>query len=96
MISNDQLPLLEKLTSKEQANRLPSHSSFDHSMIFKPGSKIPNGPLYRLTWEEEEALMRYLDQMTMEGKIRLSGSISYPLCEKERWLPTTLCGLSSG
>ena len=43
-------------------------------MTFKPGSKIPNGPLYRLTWEEEEALMRYLDQMTAEGKIRHSGS----------------------
>ncbi len=74
MISNSELPLLGKLTSNDQANRLPSHSNFDHSMTFKPGSKIPNGPLYRLTWEEEEALMRYLDQMTAEGKIRRSGS----------------------
>ena len=69
MISNSELHLLGKLTSNDQANRLPSHSNFDHSMIFKTGSKIPNGPLYRLTWEEEEALMRYLDQMTAEGKI---------------------------
>ena len=49
MISNSELPLLGKLIPNDQANRLPWHSNFDHSMTFKPGSKILNGPLYRLT-----------------------------------------------
>ena len=74
LLAADDLPLFKKLADPSRAARLPSHTEFDHHIQFKPGEKAPNGPLYKLTWEEEQALVKYLDQMTLEGKIRRSSS----------------------
>ena len=66
----DKFPLFSKLASKEQADQLPSHSKYYHTITFWPDTKIPNGTVYRMSWEEEEALIKYLDQMILDGKIR--------------------------
>ena len=57
----DKFTLFSKLTSKEQVDQLPSHFKYDHTITFRPDTKIPNGTVYRMSWEEEEALIKYLD-----------------------------------
>lgn len=64
-----------KVWSSEQANRLPPHSTFDHDITFKdPNTKPPNGPIYKMTWEEEEALRAYIQEHEPVGKICKSTS----------------------
>ena len=60
-----------KVWSSEQANRLPPHSEFDHDITFKDSNTTPpNGPIYKTTWEEEEALRAYIQEHEPVGKIR--------------------------
>ena len=59
----------------EQANRLPPHRKWDHEIPLKdPQTKVPNGPIYKTTWEEDEALRAYLAEHTPSGKVRKSRS----------------------
>ena len=52
-----------KLWSSQQANRLPDHSEFDHSIIFKdPKARLPNRPMYKMTWEDEKVLRAYMTE----------------------------------
>lgn len=61
--------------SSALANHLPPHSEFDHDITFKdPNAKPPNGPIYKTTWEEEEALRAYIQEHKPMGKIRRSSS----------------------
>ena len=68
----NKFPLFSKLDRKEQAYQLPSHSKYDNTITFRPDTKIPNGSVYRMLWEEDEALIKYLDQIILDGKIRWS------------------------
>ena len=64
-----------KLWSSEQANRLPQHTEFDHAITFKdPSARPRNRPLYKTTWEEDEALRAYMAEHEPVGKVRRSTS----------------------
>src|SRR5258705_4738837 len=64
-----------KVWSSGQANKLPEHSEFDHPITFKdPNARPPNRPMYKMTWEEEEALRAYMAEHQPNGKVRLSSS----------------------
>jgi hypothetical protein len=61
--------------SAEQAARLPEHKPWDHEIPLQdPKAKIPTGAIYKTTWEEDEALQRYLDENLPTAKIRRSRS----------------------
>ena len=63
--------------SAEQAARLPEHKTWDHEIPFKDqNAKAPMGPIYKTTWEEDEALQKYLDENLPTGKVRRSRSAS--------------------
>ena len=57
--------------SAEQAARLLEHKSWDHQIpLIDPNVKIPTGVIYKTTWEEDEALLQYLQSETPIGKVR--------------------------
>ena len=61
--------------SAEQAARLPEHKSWDHQIPLQdPNAKIPTGAIYKTTWEEDEALCKYLQENIPTGKVRRSRS----------------------
>ena len=61
--------------SIEQAAKLPAHKPWDHTINLKdPNTKVPNGPIYKITWEEEIALQRYLEENLPTRKIKQSQS----------------------
>ena len=48
--------------STKQGTRLPVHKPWDHTITLRDTNmKMPNGPIYRMTWEEETKLI-YLMQ----------------------------------
>ena len=64
-----------KLWSSNQANKLPQHIEFDHPITFKdPEARPPIRPMYKMIWEEEEALRAYMAEHQPNGKVRLSTS----------------------
>lgn len=60
--------------SKTEADALPPHRSYDHSIDLEPGSAPPFGPIYRLSEVELETLRTYLDENLAKGFIRSSNS----------------------
>ena len=49
--------------SAEQAARLPEDRSWDHQIPLQDSNaKIPTGAIYKTTWEEDEALRKYLQE----------------------------------
>ena len=61
--------------SEEQAARLPEHKSWDHQISLQdPSAKIPTGAIHKTTWEEDEALRKYLKENIPTGKVRRSSS----------------------
>ena len=61
--------------SAQQAARLPKHKSCDHQIPLQdPSVKIPTGAIYKTTWEEDEALCKYLQENISTGKVRFSRS----------------------
>jgi len=68
-------PDYAQVFSAEQANRLPPHQKWDHEISLKdPQTKVSNGPIYKTTWEEDEAVRAYLAEHTQSGKVRKSRS----------------------
>ena len=56
--------------SAEQAARLPEHKSWDHQIPLQdPNAKIPTGAICKTTWEEVEALQKYLQENIPTGKV---------------------------
>ena len=72
--ASDKYVKYQQAFSAEQASRLPEHRSWDHQIPLKPGTKPPNGPIYKMTYEERLALERHLDEMMPPGKIQRSRS----------------------
>jgi transposase InsO family protein len=63
------------LFDPEQAEKLPDSKGCDHRIeLLGPDDKLRMGPIYQLSVEEEKILVKYLDTMIREGKIRPSSS----------------------
>ena len=61
--------------SSRQAARLPEYKPWDHAITVQDlQAKIPTGAVYKTTWEEAEALQKYLDENLPTGKVRRSRS----------------------
>ena len=55
--------------SSQQAARLPEHEAWDDEIPLQdPHAKIPTGAVYKTTWEEDEALLKYLNKHLATGK----------------------------
>jgi len=53
-----------------QAARLPEHKSWDHEIpLQEPQAKTPIGAIYKITWEEDEALKQYLKKELPTRKV---------------------------
>jgi len=63
------------LFDPKEAEKLPDNKGCDHRIELKgPEDKLRMGPIYQLSIEEEKILIKYLDTMIREGKIRPSSS----------------------
>jgi hypothetical protein len=63
------------LFDPEEAEKLPDNKGCDHRIeLLGPDDKLRMGPIYQLSLEEEKILVKYLDTMLREGKIRPSSS----------------------
>jgi len=63
------------LFDPEEAEKLPDNKGCDHRIELKgPDDTLRMGPIYQLSIEEEKILIKYLDTMIKEGKIRPSSS----------------------
>ena len=60
--------------SRETAEALPEHKSYDCRIELKEGGVAPWGPIYPLSEKEREALREWLKEMLKNGKIRPSTS----------------------
>lgn len=60
--------------SKKEADKLPPHRSYDHSIQLKEGSEPPFGPLYDMSRDELLVLLEYLEENLGKGFIRASRS----------------------
>ena len=61
--------------SAKQANSLPPYRKWNHEIPLKdPQTKVRNSPIYKTTWEEDEALRAYLVEHTLSGKVKKSRS----------------------
>ena len=61
--------------SEEQAARLPDHTQWDHRTPLKDNAKAPaSRAIYKTTWEEKEALQKYLNEHLPTAKVRRSRS----------------------
>jgi hypothetical protein len=62
------------LMSKEAADTLPEHRSYDHEIRLKEGETAPWGPIYPLSEVEQETLREWLKAMLRTEKIHRSAS----------------------
>jgi hypothetical protein len=62
------------LFSKKEADKLPSHQRYDHTIPLQPGSTPHFGPIYKLSPVELETLRKYIDENLKKGFIRNSQS----------------------
>jgi len=63
------------LFDPEESEKLPDNKGCDHRIELKlPEEQLRMGPIYQLSLEEEKILMKYLEKMISEGKIRQSSS----------------------
>jgi transposase InsO family protein len=60
--------------SKTQADKLPPHRPYDHSIPIAEGANVPFGPVYNLSQTELKALHEYLKENLAKGFIRRSES----------------------
>jgi hypothetical protein len=60
--------------SKEEINRLPDHTEYDHRIEMIEGAVPPFGPIYPLSEKELKTLREYLRKELAAGKIRRSKS----------------------
>ena len=60
--------------SKEEADQLPPHRPYDHSIPLEKGTTPPFGPIYSLSPKEVDALREYLNENLAKGFIRHSQS----------------------
>ena len=60
--------------SKEAADALPEHRSYDHEIRLKEGESPPWQPIYPLSETELQVLREHLKEMLSTGKIRRSSS----------------------
>lgn len=60
--------------SKQGADTLPPHRSFDHTIPLEPNTQPPYGPIYSLSEPELKALRDYLDENLAKGFVRPSSS----------------------
>jgi len=63
------------LFDPEESEKLLDNKGCDHRIeLLGPDDKLQMGPIYQLSQEEEKLLVKYLDTMRKEGKIRPSSS----------------------
>lgn len=63
------------LFDPKKSEKLPDNKGCDHRIeSLGPDDKLRMGPIYQLSQEEEKLLVKYLDKMIKEGKIRPSSS----------------------
>jgi len=63
------------LFDPKEAEKLPDNKGCDHRIeLLGSEDKLRMGPIYQLSLEEEKILVKYLDTMIKEGKIRPSSS----------------------
>jgi len=63
------------LLDPKEAEKLPDNKGHDHRIeLLGPDNKLRMGPIYQLSRKEEKLLVKYLDTMIKEGKIRPSSS----------------------
>jgi hypothetical protein len=63
------------LFDPKESEKLPDNEGRDHRIeLLGPDHKLRMGPIYQLSQEEEKLLVKYLDTMIREGKIRPSSS----------------------
>jgi len=63
------------LLDLEEAEKLPDNKGCDHEIqLLGAEDNLRTGPIYQLSLEEEKLLVKYLDTMIKEGKIRPSSS----------------------
>jgi hypothetical protein len=60
--------------SKAQADKLPPHRPYDHTIPITEGANVPFGPVYNLSQTELKALHEYLKENLAKGFIRRSES----------------------
>jgi hypothetical protein len=76
--------------SKEEINRLPDHTEYDHRIELVEGTVPSFGPIYPLSENELQALREYLRKELAAGKIRRT----HYNCPETRRKHTALRGLS--
>src|ERR1700726_702205 len=66
-----------KVFSKEEADKLPEHRPYDHTIKLQPGTEPPwNSRIYPLSPDELKVLRKYIDDNLRKGFIRASQSPS--------------------
>ena len=63
-----------KVFSKEEADKLPEHCHYDHTIPLQEGTTPPFGPIYNLAPAELEVLRKYVDDNLRKQFIRHSQS----------------------
>ena len=61
-----------RIFSREQTNKLPSHSKYDHRIKLVEEAEAPWGPLYGMSEQELRGLQEWLDKQVAAGKITKS------------------------
>ena len=64
----------KEVFSEKEADSLPKHGPFDHSIPIMEGENPPFGPIYPLSKVELNTLSEYLDENLKKGFIRKSSS----------------------
>ena len=60
--------------SRKEADTLPKHGPYDHTIHLKEGTQAPTSALYGMSRDEALELRRYLDENLSKGFIRASRS----------------------
>ena len=63
-----------ELFSKKEADKLPPHQPYDHTIPLEPGKTPPFGPIYKCSPAELEATRKYIETNLRKGFIRHSQS----------------------
>ncbi|KAI5449330.1 hypothetical protein NCC49_004831 [Naganishia albida] len=65
-----------KVFSKKEADKLPEHTAYDHSIPLMPGTTPPFGRLYQPLERELKSMGEYLEEKLAKGFIRPSQSLA--------------------
>lgn len=66
--------LFADLFSEREADKLPAHRSYDHTIPLEPGKAPPFGPIYKLSPVELEVVRKYVADNLRKGFLRHSQS----------------------